>query len=145
MDEDPEYLAYEELAASASSAATASSTACSITSEQSEVAAELKASSGAEMHRQDGTPLGFLSRDAKQEALRQHKLEEEYKAMQAMWGLDTASRNHTARPGVGSGSSAPLKLAPLGRGRQIVRPAWLTRREQKEQRSRSVSKCDAGV
>ena len=74
------------------------------------------------MRRQDGTPLDFSSRASKQEALRQHKIEEAYNVTQAMWGL----------PATGSGAAEdrqPVRLAPRGRGRHMVRPAWLTRME----------------
>ena len=76
--------------------------------------------------RADGTPLDFSSREAKQEAIRQHKLEMLYEAEQASWGLPTPS---SAAPGVGvAASSAPRPS--LGRGKHVVRPAWLVRQNQ---------------
>ena len=102
-----------------------------------------------EMHREDGTPLDFSSRDAKQEALRQKKLEQAYEAEQAAWGLPSSVSTQATPPlpppvAAGGGgvsvatfgampraaSGTALPLPPLGRGRHVVRPAWLVRMER---------------
>ena len=73
-----------------------------------------------------GCGWSISSREAKQEAIRQHKLEMLYEAEQASWGLPTPS---SAAPGVGvAASSAPRPS--LGRGKHVVRPAWLVRQNQ---------------
>lgn len=68
------------------------------------------------MHRRDGTPLTFMSRDAKAEAMKQRELERAYAEEQQAWGLTSHGGAASARP-----------LPSLGRGRHVVRPAWLTR------------------
>lgn len=123
--EEPAYLEYEAL-----TAATAQPTAGTATMAAPAAAADGGSSSGAEplgleLHRQDGTPLDFSSRNAKQEALRQHKIEEAYNATQAMWGLtSTAGTAH-----VDAAATSAQPLPSRGRGRMAVRPAWLTRQE----------------
>lgn len=74
-------------------------------------------------HRIDGTPLGFSSRDAKAEQIRQRSIEERYEAEQSAWGLTLppAATRAVGRDG----------LALAGHGKQAVRPAWLTRQERK--------------
>jgi hypothetical protein len=94
-----------------------------------------------EMHRFDGTPLDFSSRESKHEVLRQHAIEQIYDAEQASWGLPSQPSAAGAMAALGGGCaagaasmSAWAALAPRGRGRHIVRPAWLTRQEQAQQR-----------
>ena len=84
-----------------------------------------------DLHRVDGTPLDFSSREAKQEALRQHALEQIYEAEQASWGLPTPKPAGTAAT-ISAGAVSSLPLPPRGRGRQMVRPAWLVRQEREE-------------
>ena len=78
--------------------------------------------------RADGTPLDFSSREAKQEAIRQHKKEMLYEAEQASWGLPVPSSSAVC---VGAAVSSAISAVhpPLGRGKHIVRPAWLVRQE----------------
>ena len=86
--------------------------------------------------REDGITMAFSSRDAKQEALRQHRVEEAYNATQAAWGLAAAGTDGgTAGASVSADSRdamalPPRPLMPRGRGRHVVRPAWLTRQKQ---------------
>ena len=92
--------------------------------------------------RADGIVMEFSSRSAKQEALRQQALERAYEAEQARWGLPTAACTAQGAPlphpsaaaGHGAGSAADSddeghRLVARGRGRQTIRPAWLTRIE----------------
>ena len=72
------------------------------------------------MHRLDGTPLDFSSRTQKAEGLRQHAIEQIYNAEKASWGLLSA-------PPVTAAGQPPLGR---GRGKHIVRPAWLVRQER---------------
>ena len=68
-------------------------------------------------HREDGTPLGFMTRDSKQEAKRQREIEAIYDDEQAKWGL----------AGTSSATQQAAAAVDVGRGRDAVRPAWLTR------------------
>ena len=86
---------------------------------------------GLDLHRIDGTPLDFSSREAKQEALRQHALEQIYEAEQASWGLPTPTPAGAAAT-ISVGAVGSLPLPPRGRGRQMVRPAWLVRQEREQ-------------
>ena len=105
-------------------------------------------------HRDDGMPMGFMSRDAKQESLRQHRLEQQYEAEQAAWGFaaqpglsssSTSASAAAAAAAVAAGSSSTvvasaattttassLAAAGLGRGKSILRPAWVVRKERGE-------------
>ena len=153
VGDDPAYLAYDELAAAAASAAASATSAAAAASagEQSDAQAGGNRSapgdggvrSGSmaevplELHRLDGTPLDFSSRDAKQESLRQQAIERAYAAERISWGLapptsthaqgSAASLHHASGSGPGSQG-----LAPRGRGRHVVRPAWLTRSQAQQ-------------
>lgn len=84
------------------------------------------------MHRRaDGTPLDFASRDAKQEAIKQHKIEQMYAAEQAAWGLPVPAQPGAAPADAFGAAGARVAVPPpRGRGKHIVRPAWMTRQEQ---------------
>lgn len=104
---------------------------------------DAKAPMDLEMHRVDGTPLDFSSREAKGEAKRQQAIERAYAEQQALWGLAPTVSAHAScsstqsgiavdggeRQPAAGGSSTQPRLRSLGRGRDAVRPAWLTRME----------------
>jgi len=136
-DDDPAYLAYGELTAAAAAKSATHSGATSTGAVGDGVRGATGGSTEAaelELHRSDGTPLDFSSRDAKQESLRQQAIERAYAAEQASWGLlPTCATGHAAPPSDSAqlpGRKPPHHLAPRGRGRQAVQPAWLTRMEQ---------------
>ena len=135
--EGPQYQTYEELAAASAAAAAAAAGVAGGAAEASggaeghgggSVSSTDAAALELRQHRVDGTPLDFSSREAKTEAVRQHALERAYEAEQASWGLPVASGTAAA---VANGRS-PVSgvLPPRGRGRHVVRPAWLTRMER---------------
>jgi len=94
-----------------------------------------------QLHRADGTPLDFSSREAKVEAMRQHVIERAYEAQQAAWGLPHSLPTHSAGTETVAGDAAtrlgtclgsPAVAMPArGRGRHVVRPAWLVQMEQR--------------
>ena len=134
----PAYDSYEKLAAAAAAKAPAAAAALANNADAAS-SSSTHAPGGfaaidladVEMHRADGTPLDFSSRDAKVEALRQHQLEKAHEAAQAAWGLP-------AQPGSSSRSvdtpvtSSNRPPPPRGRGRHVVRPAWMVAMEREK-------------
>ena len=83
-----------------------------------------------EMHRADGIFRLLVTR-RKVEALRQHQLEKAHEAAQVAWGVP-------AQPGSSSRSvdtpvtSSNRPPPPRGRGRHVVRPAWMVAMEREK-------------
>ena len=134
--DDPAYEEYETLAANAGSSGSGVSNVGSMPSEAvpqtvtGTVGGSSAAAAEPQRYRQDGTPLDFSSRDAKQEALRQHALEQMYEAEQAAWGLPVPTPvAMVSAPGTGD-IVTRRALPPRGRGKHMVRPAWLVRQER---------------
>ena len=76
-------------------------------------------------HRLDGTPMAFSSRDAKSEKQRQDRNEVIYQAEQQAWGLDP-----TAGTSASASRTAATPAVAAGRGREAVKPAWMTRQQR---------------
>ena len=159
-DDEPVYEEYEKLAEKAAGPKGSSSQADrDMAALVDAVAAPAAATSSAATmedglikHRDDGMPMGFMSRDAKQESLRQHRLEQQYEAEQAAWGFaaqpglsssSTSASAAAAAAAAGSSSTvvasaattttaSSLAAAGLGRGKSILRPAWVVRKERGE-------------
>ena len=120
-------------------------------------------------HRMDGTPLDFSSKAARQEVQRQRMQEQRYDEQQSAWGLPAATsalaappppppdgptcaggheHGHAAGLGAaaaaggggdeGGGCSAPPRSR--GRGRAMVKPAWLAEQERAE-RGRAAARA----
>lgn len=124
----PSYGDYEQLAAAAQQKAVQRGESSSSRGERSVG----EQHDGPLMHRPDGTPLEFSTRTAKVEAKKQYALEKEYESLQQQWGLPLQQQQQgssTASASVGGASTATLPRPPRGRGRAVIRPAWLTRRE----------------
>ena len=62
----------------------------------------------------------------------QREYEQFYEQQQSAWGLamPTPAAAAVGQPGTTSGTAS---LAPRGRGRAMIRPAWLVRREREQQ------------